>query len=177
MAKYTDDLLAEALGNYWAIREDGELPEEMVKVAQQHGERAPFESAVLLLADLDGAIDALCPNRWLPLAQQTVLDDFYTDITHSHKSSLIYNFSFYQQAIMRYHWLRERDELNNAAKARKFMRRFLNEGVPPPVPPTPAEMGRLGGLARARRLTKAERKQIATKAANDRWGMLAGKHE
>jgi len=166
---YSDSLLATVLDSYWVIKEDNEIPAELMVTTQQRGERAPFESAAILLADVDQGLEALLPGRWLPICQELILDDFYTDITRTHKSKLIYQLSFYQQAIARYHWLKEQDELQNAARARKLMLRFLNTGIRPLKDPQMAELGRHGGLARANKQTPQERENLARVAARARW--------
>lgn len=167
MAKraYSDKLLADILDVYFTIRADHEIPEYLIISAQQRGERAPFESAVILLADIDKAIDALSPSpgRWLRVCKDICFDDFWTDMTRQSLSKLIYSFSHYQQAIMRYHWLNQQEERETAAYARRLMRRFLNDGI------KPSYHQRRGGFARADKLSPARRKSIARYAASRRW--------
>ncbi len=168
-SKYSDDLLCKILDAYWAIKDDNEIPAELIITSQQRGERAKFESAAILLADVNNAMDSLLPGRWSPICQRIMLDDFWTDITRTHHSAMLHGLGFYQQAVARYHWLQEQEELNNAARARKMMLGFLNHGTKPYKDPYLAELGRQGGLSRARNLTPEKRSEIARQGAEARW--------
>ncbi len=175
MKSYDDTTLAALLSGYWYLC-DGEMPPELVKMAQQHAEKAPFESPIVLLTDVNNALDALCPGRWQAILSghpELSIDDFYTDGTQTYHSKLVGQLDFYQQAVVRYHFLGSDTEWENARRARKIMLRFLNDGVKPHKSSGDASEQRFrglkGGAARAASLSPERRKEIASKAAQARW--------
>ncbi len=154
------------------------MPPELVKMAQQHAEKAPFESPVVMKVDIDNALDGLSPGRWQTILSgypELSLDDFFTDGTRSYYSKLVGQLDFYQQAVIRYHFLGLDTEWENARRARKIMLRFLNDGVKPRKSQGSTEFQRLGGLQRALKLSPERRQEIARKAAQSRWDNTACK--
>lgn len=66
---------------------------------------------------------------------------------------------------------RPADVIGNAVKVMKILTGEIEddrEDLPPPSPA--AQLGKLGGRARARALTAEQRKEIARKGAAKRWG-------
>ncbi len=168
-SKYSDDFLAKALECYFAIAEDNVMPDELISMSQQRGERATFDSPVILKADLDRGLDCLSPGRWFAICNGISLDDFFTDGTRQHLSRILFTLNMYQQAVIRHHWLQLPGEWENARRARKMMLKYLNKGIRPVKDPLFSEVGRIGGLARARNQTPEQRKELAQLAAKTRW--------
>ena len=64
---------------------------------------------------------------------------------------------------------RPADVIGTAVKTMRILTGEETEELDPP--PTPGQqLGKLGGAARARKLTPEKRKEIAKKAADKRWG-------
>ena len=77
-------------------------------------------------SDIDLAIDMLSPGRWTGIIKSF---PEFNRFVFSDNPKLIYRLSFRQQAIIRYHLLKQEDEMQNAKAARGIMLRFLNGKV------------------------------------------------
>lgn len=122
MSGYNDNLLSIALDGYFYLC-DNEMPPELASNIVGMGERAPFETACVLKADIDLALDMLSPGRWSAICHDITLDILMDNI------ALLHKLSWRQQAIVRYHLLGQDIERLGAAKARRLMLRFLNGNI------------------------------------------------
>ncbi len=107
------------LANYWALKL-GQIPMEIC-IKREYNNRAPYETALIWVCDLDTAIDRLDarrPGHWLRAAKV---------ITESRLAQVVHRFNGRQQAIMRWYLLPEKQEdVHRAYRTVRLLRRLMN---------------------------------------------------